>query len=160
MRRRSVVSLALAVAVVAVLASAHPSHAQSRNPMVGRWALDVAKSSGSGAMPRSRDLTISQAGSDITVVVNEISADGAALEWQFTTRGDGKPVPVTGWTAIDSATSTLDGNTGKTVYMKDGKQVLETNTEVSPDGKVLRIKGTRLDASGKPYPYTGHYDRK
>ncbi len=75
-------------------------------------------------------------------------------------QGDGKPVPVNGSAAVDTAVSTLTGRTGKTVYMKAGKPTMESNTDVSADGKVLMIKGTRPGLDGKSVTSSSHYDRK
>jgi hypothetical protein len=160
MLARTALSL-LAVAGVFALAigTAPSTHAQAQNPMVGKWTLNAAKSSSGAPMPKKREVTITQKGADITVMVDEVAADGAAHKWSFTTKGDGKPVPVTGWSVADMATSTLTGNTGKTVYTKAGKPVMESNTEVSADGKMLVIKGTRSGPDGKPVSYSSTYDR-
>ena len=37
---------------------------------------------------------------------------------------------------------------------------MESNTEVSADGKVLTVKGTRPGADGKSMAYSSHYDRR
>jgi hypothetical protein len=152
--------LAIAGAFALTMATAPSTRAQAQNPMVGSWTFNAAKSTSSSPMPKKRDVVITQKGDDITVVVDELTADGTANKWQFTTKGDGKPVPVTGWAAIDTATSTLSGRSGKTTYTKDGKPAMESNTEVSADGKVLMIKGTRPGPDGKPVAYASHYDRK
>jgi hypothetical protein len=152
--------LAVVGACALMLGTAPTTQAQAQNPMVGHWTFNAAKSTAGGALPKKRDLVISQKGADITVAVDEVTADGTSNKWTFTTKGDGKPVPVTGWAAIDSATSTLHGETGKTTYTKAGKPVMESNTDVSADGKVLVIKGTRTGADGKPVAYSSHYDRK
>lgn len=160
MLARTALSL-LAIAGVFALAigTAPSTHAQAPNPMVGKWTFNAAKSTSSSPMPKKRDVTITQKGDAITVAVDEVGADGTALTWTFTTKGDGKPVPVTGWSTLDTATSTLTGNTGKTVYSKDGKLVMESNTDLSSDGKVLLIKGSRPGPDGKPLAYSSHYDR-
>ena len=151
---------AIAGAFALTVGTASTTQAQPQNPMVGNWTFNAAKSTSSAPLPKKRDVTITQKGADITVVVDELAADGTANKWQFTTKGDGKPVPVTGWAAVDTASSTLTGNTGKTVYTKGGKPAMESNTEVSADGKVLVIKGTRPGPDGKPVAFTSHYDRK
>ncbi len=68
--------------------------------MVGNWTFNPAKSTSSAPLPKKRDVAITQKGADVTVAVDEVAADGAATKWQFTTKGDGKPVPVTGWAAV------------------------------------------------------------
>jgi hypothetical protein len=152
--------LAIAGAFALTVGTASTTQAQAQNPMVGNWTFNAAKSTSAGPLPKKRDVTITQKGADLTVVVDEVAADGTTAKWQFTTKGDGKPVPVTGLPAADSAVSTLTGQTGKTVYTKGGKPVMESNTEVSADGKVLTIKGTRTGTDGKPLAYSSTYDRK
>ena len=152
--------LAVAGAFALTLGTASTAQAQAQNPMVGDWTFNAAKSTSSAPMPKKRDVSITQKGADITVMVDEVAADGTATKWHFTTKGDGKPAPVMGWSAVDSITSTITGRTGKSVYTKAGKPVMETNTDVSADGKVLLIKGTRPGPDGKPVPYSSHYDRK
>lgn len=150
----------VAVALALTLTGAVAAFAQPQDPLVGHWTLNPAKSSSSGPLPKKRDLAITQKGADVTVAVDEVMADGTALKWSFTTKGDGKPVPTHGWAAIDTATSTISGRTGTTVYTKGGKTVMESNTEVSADGKTLTIKGMRPGADGKPMTFTSVYDRK
>ena len=152
--------LAVAGAFALTVGTATTAQAQAQNPMVGNWVFNAAKSTSAGPLPKKRDVTITQKGADVTVAVDEVAADGTATKWQFTSKGDGKPVPVTGWAAVDMATSTLTGNTGKTIYTKGGKPAMESNTEVSADGKVLTVKGTRPGPDGKPIAYSSHYDRK
>jgi len=158
--RTALALLALAGTVTVTVGTASSAHAQAQNPMVGTWTFDAAKSTSGAPLPKKRDLVITQKGADITVNVSEVSADGVAVNWHFTSKGDGKPVPVTGWPMVDSVTSTLTGNSGKTIYTKAGKQVMESNTEVSADGKVLVIKGTRNGPDGKPMPFASSYNRK
>ena len=133
--------LAIASAFALTVGTASTTQAQAQNPMVGNWTFNAAKSTSAAPLPKKRDVTITQKGADITVIVDEVAADGTATKWQFTTKGDGKPVPVTGLATADTATSTLTGRTGKTIYTKGGKPVMESNTEVSADGKVLDHQG-------------------
>jgi hypothetical protein len=158
--RTGLSQLALIGAFALMLGTAPTARAQAQDPMVGNWKFNAAKSTSTSPLPKKRDLAITQKGADLTVAVDEVSGDGTPIKWTFTTKGDGKPVPVTGWAAIDTATSTLKGGTGKTVYTKGGKPAMESNTEVSADGKVLMIKGTRVGADGKTVPYSSHYDRQ
>ena len=153
--------LAVAGAFALAAGPASSLHAQAKQAMVGNWTFNAAKSTSSAPLPKKRDIAITQKGDDITVSIDEVTADGKPIKWSFTTKGDGKPVPVSGWAEIESATSTLNAaGTGKTVYMKGGKEVMESNTAVSADGKVLTVKGTRQGADGKAHPYSSTYDRK
>jgi hypothetical protein len=152
--------LAVAGAFALSVGTTSTAEAQAQNPMVGNWTFNAAKSTSSTPMPKKRDVSITQKGADLTVTVDEVAADGTAAKWHFTTKGDGKSGPVTGLAAADTVTSTLTGRTGKTVYSKAGKPVMESNTEVSADGKVLTITGTRPTPDGKPAAYSSHYDKK
>ena len=160
-RRTSSFLLAMAGACALVVLMPQHSHAQAQDPLVGSWTFNAAKSTSAAPLPKKRDVVITQKGEDITVNVDEVSADGTATAWSFTTKGDGKPVPVTGWTMVDTAVTTRAGGAiGKTVYTKDGKPVMESNTQVSADGKTLVITGSRPGPDGKPVKYSSHYDRK
>ena len=152
--------LAIASAFALTVGTASTTQAQAQNPMVGSWTFNAAKSTSAAPLPKKRDVVITQKAAEITVVVDEVAADGTATKWQFTTKGDGKAVPVTGFPLADTATPTLTGRTGKTIYSKGSKPVMESNTEVSADGKVLTIKGTRQGPDGKPMAYSSTYDRK
>ena len=152
--------LAIASAFALTVGTASTTYAQAQNPMVGNWTFNAPKSTSAAPLPKKRDLAITQKGDGITVVVDEVAADGTATKWQFTTKGDGKSVPVTGFAIADSANPTLTGRTGKTIYSKGSKPVMESNTEVSADGKVLVIKGSRPGPDGKPVAFSSHYDRQ
>jgi hypothetical protein len=160
MVRKLTTLLAIAGACTLVVGVTRHVEAQAPDPLVGTWAMNVARSTSSGPLARKRDLHITQKGADLTVAVDEIAADGSPLKWSFTTRGDGQPVPVTGWPVIDTATSTINGRTGKTIYGKAGKTVMESNTTVSADGKSLVITGSRPAPDGKAMTFSTHYDRK
>lgn len=161
MLARTGLSLLAIVGAFALMVGTIPStFAQAQNPMVGNWKMNAAKSTSSAPLAKKRDIAITQKGADITVAVDEVTADGTANKWSFTTKGDGKPVPATGWAAIDTAVSMLNGRTGKTVYSKAGKNVMESNTDVSADGKTLVINGSRPGPDGKPVPFSTHYDRQ
>ncbi len=152
--------LAIIGAFALIVGTAPSAFAQAQNPMVGNWTMNAAKSTSSAALAKKRDIAVTQQGADITIAVHEVSADGTAIKWSFTTKGDGKPVPATGAASIDTAISTLTGRTGKTVYTKSGKAVAESNSDVSVDGKTLVIKGSRMGPDGKPLSFAVHYDRQ
>ena len=91
--------LAIAGAFALTVGTASTTHAQAQNPMVGSWTFNAAKSTSSTALPKKREVVITEKGADITVTVDEVAADGTAAKWHFTTAGDGKVVPVTGFSA-------------------------------------------------------------
>jgi hypothetical protein len=92
---------------VAVLLVAAAANAQTTDPIIGTWNLDVAKSSFKpGPAPKSATVLVEPAGKGIKVSVDAVNADGSPMKWGFTTQRDGKDVPVTGNPAYDTAAST------------------------------------------------------
>ena len=76
--------------------------AQAKDPAVGMWMLDTAKSTYKpGPAPKSAMLTIDAAGKGFKVSVDAVGADGKPLKWGYTSE-EGKDVPVTGNPAYDS----------------------------------------------------------
>ena len=69
----------------------HLGFAQSADPLVGKWKLNVAKSKGA----KSGSTTIEAAGKGVKFSVDYVSADGTAGPWEFTAKFDGKDYPVT-----------------------------------------------------------------
>ena len=150
----------LALAGWIVVASMVVVGAQAKNPHVGTWKLNVAKSTSSGPVAKSRLLTISEAGKALMIKVDEVAGDGSASNWSFTTE-EGKEVPVTGTPRMDTAVSTLKGSSARhTVYKKGGKTVLEVDSVVSADGKTMTTTAKGLDAAGKPMTSKSVYEKQ
>lgn len=71
--------------------------AQSINPEVGIWKLNVAKSKGSpGTGNKSGTVKIEAVGSGIKIIADLVSNDGTMSHYEFTTTYDGKDNPVVG----------------------------------------------------------------
>ena len=137
---------------IAVSVGVSFSSAQSVDPAIGTWTLDVAKSVYKpGPPPKSSTLTIAPAGKGLKVSVDSVLGDGAPLKWGFTTLRDGKEeAAVTGNPMFDVVTSTRKGdNAGTNVYKKAGKVVMTTNLEISPDGKRMTLTNTGTDPKGQ-----------
>lgn len=144
-------SVGVIVGIAALLAASAAS-AQTTEPIVGTWKLDVAKSSYKpGPAPKSSTLTIEPAGKGLKVAIDAVNADGSPLKWGFTTMRDGKEeAPVTGNPMFDVVTSTRESATaGTNVYKKGGKVAMTTNVAISPDGKMMTITSTGTDPKGQ-----------
>jgi hypothetical protein len=84
--------LTAAMLAVAVLATA-----QSKDPFVGTWRLNVAKSKyTTGVAPKSVTSTYEAAGQGYKVSVKNEPASGPVLQYSYATNLDGKDTPVTG----------------------------------------------------------------
>jgi hypothetical protein len=139
------------VGIVAILAASAAS-AQTTEPVMGTWKLDVAKSTYKpGPAPKSSTLTIEPAGKGLKVAVDAVNADGSPLKWGFTTMRDGKEeAPVTGNPMFDVVTSTRASATaGTNVYKKAGKVVMTTKLAISADGKTMTLTSTGTDSKGQ-----------
>lgn len=152
-------SLLVAAGTLALANGPSPTSAQTPHPLVGTWTFNAAKSKVTPA-PQKRHIEITQKGAEFTLVADEVGSDGASIRWSYTTKGDGKPVPVTGHPLMDTATVTISPRGGKAIYSKAGKTVVEFVSEVTADGKSLVTKGTSTSADGKAVPSQQHYDRK
>jgi hypothetical protein len=136
-----------------VVVSAGATLAQTPDPLVGTWKLDLAKSTFSPGPPlKSATVVVEPEGKakGIKVSIDAVSPDGSPMKWGFTTQRDGKEVPVTGNPAYDAATTTMaTPSAGTTVYTKGGKTVMTSKAAISADGKTMTLTATGTDAKGQ-----------
>src|SRR3954471_12837002 len=92
-RRRCLRGLAAGIIVLACGGAA----AQSADPAVGVWKLNVAKSSfRPGPAPKEITVTIEAAGPGRKVTVDGVAGDGSPLKWGYSGNFDGKDIRLTG----------------------------------------------------------------
>jgi hypothetical protein len=147
-------ALALAVASMA---------AQTAEPIVGTWKLDVAKSTYKpGPAPKSTTIVVAPEGKGIKVAIDAVNADGSPLKWGFATVRDGKEeAPVSGNPMFETVTSTRDSaNAGTNVYKKAGKVVMTTKVAIAADGKSMTVTSTGTNAQGQATHNVAHYNRQ
>jgi len=145
-----------------VLALAGTALAQSSNPRIGTWKLNLAKSTyAAGTAPKSATFTVVAAGAGVKVTVDGVNADGTVSHWMYTANYDGKDYPVTGNPNRETVASTLvDANTLKSIYKKGGKAAVTQTSVLSSDGKTITITSTSTDAKGQPVNSVAIYDRQ
>jgi hypothetical protein len=145
---QSVTTVFIGIAALIVVTAAG---AQTPDPVIGTWKLDVAKSTYKpGPAPKSATVLVEPAGKGIQVSVDAVNADGSPAKWGFTTQRDGKEVPVTGNPMYDTATTTqASPYAGTTEYKKAGKVVLTSKLALSKDGKTMTLTSTGTDAKGQ-----------
>jgi hypothetical protein len=144
---RVVMILAWAALLLASLATA-----QSGDPFVGTWTLNLAKSKYSPGPPPKKTIVIYEAaGSGYKISVKTEPASGPAAAWSYTTSLDGKDSPVTGNNPnVDTiATKRIDANTLESVSKKDGKVTVTARIVVSKDGKTRTNTQTGTNAKGQ-----------
>jgi len=136
--------------------------AQSVDPRVGTWQLNVAKSKYSpGPAPKSQTLTIEAAGKGEKVTSEIVSADGAKTTTEYTAEFDGKPHPLKGMDAADMVTlKRVDSHTTERVDSKGGKSVTTYRRAVSKDGKTMTVTVKGTDIKGQPVNNVVVFEKK
>jgi hypothetical protein len=131
----------LALTAAALTTMSGTSLADTPNPFVGTWVLNVAKSTFDPPPPlKSHHVAITPAsGGGFHNSIDIVEADGSRTHLEFTTALDGKAVPVTGYPYADSVVvSQVNAHTLKEVFLKAGKAVETGTFTVSADGKVMQ----------------------
>ena len=151
--------LLTAVAIVG-LAGAAP-RAQSPDPMLGTWKLNVEKSK---SPYKSGTSVIEAAGDGVKVTADMVGADGTAYHWTWTAKYDGKDVPITGTTPFGAGTvaalTRVDARTAKIVGKRNGEVILTQVIVTSADGKTRTLTTKGKDAKGQPVETVSVYDRQ
>ena len=146
----------------AVLSAVLAANAQSKDPFVGTWTLNVAKSTYSpGPVPKSITSTYEAAGKGYKVAVTNISGTGK-VEYGYTSSLDGKDVPVTGNNpnADTLAVRRIDARTLEMVSKKGGKVTLTQRNVLSVDGKTRTVTTTGIDATGQKVHNVAVFEKK
>ena len=154
---RVTIMLAAAALTLAVVANA-----QSKDPFVGTWRLNVAKSKYTGPAPKSITSTYEAAGQGYKVSVRNEPASGAVQQYSYTTSLDGKDSPITGNNpnADAVAVKRIDANTLELVNKKGGKVTTTQRNVVSPDGKTRTVTTTGTDPQGQKINNVGVFEKQ
>jgi hypothetical protein len=157
----SIRSLAL-ISTAALMIMSAVSSADTPNPFVGTWVLDVAKSTFDPPPPlKSHHVAITaEPEGRFHNLIDIVEGDGMRTHLEFTAALDGKAVPVTRYPYADSVkVSQVSARIQKEVFLKAGKEVETGTFTVSADGKTMQgpISGTDGKVSWK-YHYI--FDRQ
>jgi hypothetical protein len=148
---------------VGVLAVAALVTAQAKDPFVGTWTLNLAKSKYSpGPAPKSTTSTYEAAGKGYKVSVKTEPATGPVQQWSYTSDLDGKDVPITGNSpnADTVAAKRIDAHTLEIVSKKNGKVTTTQKNVVAADGKTRTVTTTGTDAQGQKVNNVAVYDKQ
>jgi hypothetical protein len=145
--------LSVGVAAALTLVSL-TSSADTPNPFVGTWVLNVPKSTFDPPPPlKSSTVTIAAAAAGaVHSTIDIVEADGKSQHVEYTTALDGKAVPINGYPEADSIIVTqVNSRTVKDVFLKAGKPVERGTFTISKDGKTMRghLSGTEGDVHWK-----------
>ena len=154
---RVAVMLSAAVLAVSLLANA-----QSKDPFVGTWKLNVAKSKYTpGPAPKSITSVYEVAGKGYSVSVTTEGAAGTT-KYAYTTNLDGKDSPVTGNNPnADTVTvRRIDARTLEVVSKRGGKVTTTQRNMLSAEGKTRTVTTTGTDAQGQKVNNVGVFERQ
>jgi hypothetical protein len=125
--------------------------AQSTDPLLGTWELNVAKSKFSpGPAPKSETRTYVVAGQDIKASSKGVDGAGKATAQQWIVNYDGKDRLQTGNPDADSLSlKRIDAFTAEFTQSRGGKVVMTGTRTISQDGKVMTITTKGTNAQGQ-----------
>ena len=136
--------------------------AESPDPVVGTWALNLAKSKfPAGAAPQSQTRVYTQSADGTSLNVTGVSADGSAMSQKSTFKYDGKEYPFSGsqdWDAI--SLKKVNNSTVNSTLKLGGKPVGTAVRSISDHGKKLTLTTNAKNAKGKKYHAVAVFDRQ
>jgi hypothetical protein len=135
------------------------------NPALGTWKLNAEKSKYNGIpAPKSLTRTVAADGDSVKYSFEGTGADGAALQYGFTVKYDGKDNPVTGsgmpYGADHIAIKRIGPNKFSATLKKGGKIAGTSTSVVSKDGKTVTLTAKGTDADGKAVSSVQVYDKE
>jgi hypothetical protein len=150
----------LLVAAVVVGAASGTALAQSADPLIGTWRLNVEKSKPKSF--KSGTTVIERAGEGVKFTVDLAGADGTAYHWTFTAKYDGKDYPATGNSPFGdvAALARVDPHTTRITVKQGGKESAIQTIIVSADGKTRTVSTKGTDAKGRPIDSTSLYEKQ
>lgn len=136
--------------------------AQTPDPFVGTWTLNVAKSQ---TTFKSGTTVVESMGGGIKTTADMVRSDGTADHFTWTAQYDGRDTPVIGASPYGSgahsiALTRIDSHTAKIVTKLDGKVTITQTLVVSADGKTRTIHTTGMDDKGQPVNTTAIYEKQ
>jgi hypothetical protein len=162
--------LVLLVPVVTLSAQSPPAQAP-RDPLIGTWQLNVAKSTYPGTPPKSQIRTFDYTIDGMILVAYEtVNAQGAKSFAHWYLSLDGKEHPefsrATGATpTFYLAGKAIDANTKEVRDRRvegEGRPplIIMYTIAVSPDGQTLTMTAKSTNAEGKPTVTVAVYDKQ
>ena len=117
--------------------------AQTTNPLVGAWELNVAASNLGPALPlKSQTRSYEVTGQQEKMTGKSIDMQGKSSVFGFTLNRDGKDYPYEGSPVVDTISLTqVDPNTANYTLKKAGAVVTTGTRMVAADGKTMKITG-------------------
>ena len=137
--------------------------AQSKDPLLGAWKLNLAKSKYSpGPLPKSSTSTYEAVSKGYKVTVRTEPASGPVQEWSYTTSLDGTDAAIIGDNpnADTTMVKRVSATTLEVVNKKAGKVTTTQTNVIAADGKTRTVTTTGTDAQGRKINNVAIYDRQ
>jgi hypothetical protein len=137
-----------------------PALAQSSDPLIGDWKLNVEKSKATGF--QSGATKVEAVGDAVKFTVDLLGTDGTKHHWSFTAKYDGKDNPVTGNTPYGNvvALTRVNPRTIRITTKQDGKVVVNQTIVVSRDGKTRTTTTKGKNVEGKAVDSVSFYEKQ
>ena len=145
-----------------VLAPAGALMAQAKDPILGTWQMNMAKSKYDPTpLPKMLTLTYEAVGEGIKVSTKGVDGQGKPIATEYTANYDGKDYPVTGEQDYDAVSLNRVSPLSVTITRKkNGKAVQTVTRVVSADGKSLTVTAKGTDAKGQTINDVAVYERQ
>jgi hypothetical protein len=150
-------NIVLGIAALAfAVSTSSVARADSTDPKIGTWTLNLEKSKFSPGPPlKSLTITFEPAGKGIHLTTKGVGADGTASATEYTANYDGKDYPLTGSpTANTVALKRINAYTTSRIDKKDGKVVSTLRATLSKDAKTYTVTVKGKTAKGEPLANT------
>lgn len=159
---RSTIVTSVLVFIVAGAAIA-VAMGQADNPQLGTWNMNMTKSKfSSGTGFKSATSKIEAVDGGVRHTVDSVYVDGTSRRYSYTTKYDGKDMPVIGNSPYGDTTAIthVDANTTRTVYKNKGKVTVTQMSVVSSDKKTRTVTTKGTNPLGQTVDNLSVYDRQ
>ncbi|MCU1320113.1 MAG: hypothetical protein JWP98_1631 [Edaphobacter sp.] len=133
----------------------------AKNPFVGTWTLNSAKSEyTTGSPAKNVTIVIEEQGPNLQVTVNGTNNDGSpiSVKYMVPTQGGMGTVQEGDFDSINS--KQISDHVRENSYMKNGKEIRTRRFVVSGDGKTMRSSQKGTSVAGKPVVGTDVFDKQ
>ena len=141
------------VAFLVLLALSSTARAQSPDPWIGTWKVNLAKSTYKpGPKPTvAGTITVEPSAGALKTTIDGTNAQGQPTHTETVGAFDGKDNPVKGAALPNTTTAykRIDGRTFEAMGKVDGKPTVTTRVVISADGKTLTATQTGKNAQGQ-----------
>ena len=149
------------MAITATLLAGLTLAAQSDDPLVATWTVNMTKSKyDPGPAPRSLTMTVTVDERGYTITQDQVAADGEKSHAVILMKPDGKEYPVDAAIPTTVASTRIDARTYERVTRVRGSVTLTSRTVVAGDGMTRTTTTTGTDGQGRPVHELIVYDRK